>query len=242
MLAHRKSLGLKGGKVRKSVFIVFALIGLASSIAQAASIVAPITSGYADVDGAGNFDFLLNGANVSFSGKGATTFATCLPASNLVFPCTPGSTENEGIVFTGGNGISGNIAAGGESFAYMATAVTKTSAAVDFQFSFTLPSLVAHSSNTLTLNVPFTVNASFGSPKTEPPFDLQGFSLNLLNGQGVATIDLQMEPSASGAPVMYQLQDAHLAFVAPEPAGVLLSGLGLLGLSLLGRKLHRGCA
>jgi hypothetical protein len=217
-------------------------MGIVTSIAQAASFVAPITSGYANVDGAGNFDFLLNGANVSFSGKGATTVATCLPATNLVFPCTPGSTENEGIVFTGnGSGISGNIAAGAESFAYMATPTTKTSAAVDFQFSFSLPSLVANSSNTLTLNVPFTVDASFGSPKTEPPFDLQGFSLNLSNGHGVATIDLQMELSATGAPVMYQLQDAHLIF-GPEPASVLLSGLGLLGLSLLGRKLRRGGA
>jgi hypothetical protein len=111
--------------VRRSAFIVFALMGFASSMAQAATIVsieAPITSGSADVNGPPlvqgfGLQFRLSGPNVSVIGHGGIAGGPCFIPGILTGLCTPGSTQRAGFEFGGeGGSFSDFVTVGDMSF------------------------------------------------------------------------------------------------------------------------------
>jgi hypothetical protein len=224
--------------VQKSALTVFALMGFASSMAQATFIEAPITSGSAGImlfppgGPPPTFGFGLNGPNVSFSGGGFALNGTCFPEPFNNVPCTAGSTQNRGFAFDNElTGIAGEVTVGSVSFRFAAAPDTETDAFVGFQLSFTIPVVGPVPPGTLTIIAPFTAAATLDTPPNAPPFDPQGFALRM-TGQGLATLNLGL---ASPSPATYVLQNAHFEFT-PEPAAILLSCIGLLGLILLRRR------
>ena len=116
-------------------------------------------------------------------------------------------------------------------FSWAGAPGSPASGTLNFIYSFTIPS-GAPPLDTLTFVVPFTATAGFGSPPSMPPFDPQGFVLQMGNGSGLATINLHL----SGYPTapVYELQSAHFEFSAiPEPPGALFVGMGLVGLGVV---------
>lgn len=209
----------------KSAITVFALMGLFSARAGATLIISQITGGSASLSG-GVGSFALTGPNASFSGTGPSTSGPC-----TYLPCSPGSTQGGTSFSSEDRGLSGAVAAGGVSFTYVASPGSPWGGGVDFNFGFTIPNFGAVAPDALTFTVPFTASGGFNSPPNLPPFDPQGFTL-LVNGAGIATINLHRLSSPSVAP-QYGLQSAEFAFVAvPEPSGVRFTAFGLLGLSL----------
>jgi hypothetical protein len=126
--------------------------------------------------------------------------------------------------------FGGEVTVGSMSFGFQELPDMEGIAGVIFRLSsFTIPVVGPVPPSTLTIIVPFTAVALVDSPPF-PPFE-PALSVDM-SGQGLATLNLGLAPSA---PVTYVLQNAHFEFT-PEPATILLSCIGLLGLTLLRRR------
>lgn len=208
----------------KKLFLA-AGIAFAASVAMATTI--SITSGTADVIGAGAPGFLgagqfsLFGTGVSFTGAGATTTGPC----RFSFSCTGITPIGGGTAMSSEDqGLAGTVILDGITTNYLILPGQSAGAALDLTYILPAFSTVG-SPATITLATPFTAFAGFqarGFNGDQPLF---------MNGEGIATIVLKFSgPASPGGPPSYKLQTAHYEFLVPEPGTAALILIGLVGL------------
>jgi hypothetical protein len=199
--------------MRKTLFSLFLM---AAGTTYATTL--PITSGVADLSG-GLESFSLSGPGFSYSGSGVNSEFLCGP----LISCIPGAripSGNAGLS-SADRGVFGGISVGSASFGFLELENSPGAAEIDFQFNMTTPGTNPPSS--LILTGPFTGEAFFEDPRF-----LSG-ELFFFQGQGVATINLNLVTLIVpyGVQQMYELQNIHFDFGAPEPGtGTLLCVAG----------------
>jgi PEP-CTERM motif-containing protein len=153
-------------------------------------------------------------------------------------PCGPGTVIPLTAVFVGGGFFGGTVTLDGETFSNIGSASSLSSASLQFSGSVVAPEL---SGSLATVSAPFLMQGTFSHPA--------GVGLpsivEMLFGQGTASVTLgRVGGGSTGFPDTWAYRAAVYEFQSgapvPEPATLLLTGGGLIGLVLRKRRQARG--